>query len=146
VLKQVGRTKEELDLANQSLLKAISLDVRHEIPDVQLHRGLILMDSKDAASQAEAIAAFKNYVIDYGRKRANIISNEELLPPNLGIIYGYLRLLGDKTWTAPTVGDVIKATSTTPFGAVPQTPASVPKIEPASQTLSPTSSKKPPKP
>ena len=64
VLKQVGRTKEELDLANQSLLKAISLDVRHEIPDVQLHRGLLLMDSKDAGNQAEAVAAFKSYVTD----------------------------------------------------------------------------------
>jgi predicted Zn-dependent protease len=146
VLKQVGRTKEELDLANQSLLKAISLDVRHEIPEVQLHRGLILMDSKDAANQAEAIAAFKNYVTDYGRKRANNISNEELLPPNLGVIYGYLRLLGDKTWTAPTVGEVIKATSTTPLSAAPQTPASMPKIEPAPQTLSPTTSRKPSKP
>jgi predicted Zn-dependent protease len=146
VLKQVGRTKEELDLANQSLLKAVSLDVRHEIPDVQLHRGLLLMDSKDAGNQGEAIAAFKSYVTDYGRKRATSISNEELMPPNLDVIYGYLRLLGDKTWTAPTVGEVIKATSMTPSSAAPQTPASIPKIEPASQTLSPTNTKKPRKP
>lgn len=149
VLKQVGRTKEELDLANQLLLKAISLDVRHEFPDVQLHRALLLMDSKDSGNQAEAITALKTYVTEYGRKRATNISSEDLLPPNLDVIYGYMRLLGEKTWTAPTVNDLIKVTSTTPSGVPPsQTPASIPRIEPASQTLSPTntSTKKPRKP
>jgi predicted Zn-dependent protease len=146
VLKQVGRTKEELDLANQSLQKAISLDVRHEIPDVQLHRGLLLMDSKDAGNQAEAIAAFKSYVTNYGRKRATIISNEELMPPNLDVIYGYMRLLGEKTWTAPTIGDVIKATSTGPNNPVPQAPVSIQTIAPPSQTLAPPNTKKPRKP
>lgn len=146
VLKQVGRTKEELDLANQSLLRAISLDVRHEIPDVQLHRGLLLMDSKDAGNQAEAIAAFKSYVTHYGRKRATLISNEELMPPNLDVIYGYMRLLGEKTWTAPTIGDVIKATSTGPNNPAQQAPASIQTVAPPSQTLAPTNSKKPRKP
>jgi predicted Zn-dependent protease len=146
VLKQVGRTKEELDLANQSLLKAISLDVRHEIPDVQLHRGLLLMDSKDGGNQAEAIAAFKSYVTTYGRKRATIISNEELMPPNLDVIYGYMRLLGEKTWTAPTIGDVIKATSSGSNNPSPQAPASIQTIAPPSQTLAPTNTKKPRKP
>ena len=144
VLKQVGRTQEDLDLANQSLVKAINLDVRHEIPEVQLHLGLLLMDSKDSSKQADAVAAFKNYVTDYGRKRATAISNEELLPPNLNVVYGYLRLLGEKTWTAPTVSDVI--TSISPSNAAPQSPSSIPKIQPASQTLSPTDSKKPRKP
>jgi predicted Zn-dependent protease len=150
VLKQVGRTKEELDLADQLLLKSISLDTRHEIPDVQLHRALMLMDSKDPGNQAEAIAAFKSYINDYGRKRATGISSNGLLPPNLDVIYGYMRLLGDKTWTAPTVNDLIKVTSTNPTGipssAAPQTPASIPRVEPPSQTLSPTNTKKPRKP
>jgi predicted Zn-dependent protease len=145
VLKQVGRTKEELDLANESLLKAISLDVRHEIPDVQLHRGLMLMDSKDRGQQTEAIGAFKSYITGYGRKRAISIGNDELLPPNVDVIYGYMRLLGEKTWTAPTVSDLVKAA---PGSSVPaaQTPAAIPRIEPASQTLSPTNTKKPRKP
>ena len=39
------------------------------------------------------------------------------MPPNLDVIYGYMRLLGEKTWTAPTIGDVIKATSTGPSNA-----------------------------
>ena len=146
VLKQVGRTKEELDLANESLLKAISLDVRHEIPDVQLHRGLLLMDSTDRGQQAEAIAAFKSYITGYGRKRATSISTNELVPANLDIIYGYMRLLGEKNWTAPTVSDLVNATTPRTNAPAPQTPAAIPRIEPPSQTLSPTNTKKPRKP
>lgn len=147
VLKQVGRTKEELDLANQLLLKSISLDTRNEIPDVQLHRALMLMDSKDAASQAQAIEAFKSYVTGYSRKRAANISSEELVPPNLDVIYGYMRLLGDKTWTAPTVNELVRATSPGSSVPAPQAPASIPRVEPASQTLSPTNTntKRPPR-
>jgi hypothetical protein len=145
VMKQVGRTKEELDQANKHLLKAISLDVRREIPEVQLHRGLMLMDSKDSGTQAEAIVAFKSYVTDYGRKRALRISNEELVPPDLGIIYGYLRLLGEKTWTAPTVDDVLNATASNPSTSNPQ-PNTIPRIVPASEKLSPTTSNQTSKP
>lgn len=138
VMKQVGRTKEELDLAQQSLLKAISLDTRHEIPEVQLHRALMLMDSKDSSTNGEAIAALKSYIAAYGQKRATNIRNEQLVPPNLDILYGYMRLLGDKTWTVPDVVETLKASSTNP---APASPASIPRIEPASQTLSPTSKK-----
>ncbi len=136
VMKQIGRTKEELDLAQQSLLKAISLDTRHEIPEVQLHRALMLMDSKETSNQVEAIAALKSYITTYGRKRATTISNEEVLPSNLDVLYGYMRLLGDKTWTAPTVGEILKSgpDNTSPSAQ----PASILRIEPASETLSPT--------
>lgn len=143
VLKQVGRTTEELDLANQLLIKAISLDVRHEIPDVELHRALLLMDSKDSSKHPEAIAAFKSYITNYGRKRAQNISTDELLPPNMDVLYGYLRLLGEKQWVAPGVSDLVRPTSGAP-AVVTQPPASIPKVEPASQTLSPTNKKRKP--
>lgn len=148
VMKQVGRTKEELDLAQQSLLKAISLDTRHEIPEVQLHRALMLMDSKDGANQAEAIAALKTYITSYERKRATTLSNEGLLPPNVDVLYGYMRLLGDKTWTAPDLAEILKLGAGGSSGTTAQSPASIPRIEPASQTLSPTrgNSRKPTKP
>ena len=103
VLKDVGRTKEELDLAQQSLQKAINLDTRHEIPEIQLHRALMLMDSKDSNTNPEAITALKNYITAYERKRATILANQSYVPPNLDVLYGYMRLLGDKTWIAPTV-------------------------------------------
>jgi len=142
VMKQVGRTQEDLDLAQQSLLKAIALDVRHDIPEIQLHRALLLMESKDANSNADAIAALKNYITAYERKRVTFLSNNEVLPPNVDVLYGYLRLLGDKTWTAPTLAEILRASTGSPLGPAP---TSIPRVEPASQTLSPTPARKTPK-
>jgi predicted Zn-dependent protease len=125
VLKQVGRTKEDLDRAQQSLLKAISLDTRQEIPEVQLHRALMLMDNKDSNTNPEAIAALKSYITTYEHKRATTLANQLYVPPNLHVLYGYMRLLGDKTWTAPSINELQKA-------IMPGTPT-----VPASQQLSP---------
>jgi len=142
VMKQVGRTKEELDIAQQSLMKAISLDTRYEIPEVQLHRALMLMDSKDSGNQTEAIVALKAYVTAYERKRATTISNDGLLPPNVDVLYGYMRLLGDKNWRAPELAEILRNGAGNSAAQIPQPPASIPKLEPASLTLSPTSTKK----
>ena len=125
VMKDVGRTKEELDRAQQSLLKAISLDTRHEIPEIQLHRALMLMDSKDSNTNPEAITALKNYITAFEHKRATTLANQPYVPPNLDVLYGYMRLLGDKTWTAPGISELQKAGGSGPV-ASPQTPASQP--------------------
>lgn len=109
VLKQTGRTKEDLDRAQQQLLKAISLDTRGEIPEVQLHRALMLMDNKDSNTNLEAITALKSYITTYEHKRATTLANLPYVPPNLNVIYGYMRLLGDKTWTAPNISELQKA-------------------------------------
>jgi predicted Zn-dependent protease len=146
VMKQVGRSREELDLAQQSLMKAISLDTRHEIPEVQLHRALMLMDSKDSVNQAEAVAALKIYITAYERKRAANIRTEGILPPNVDVLYGYMRLLGDKSWTAPDLAEIMKSGPGNSVGSSAQPPTSVPRIEPASETLSPTSPRKTRKP
>jgi hypothetical protein len=133
-MKQVGRTPEEIGLAQQSLLKAISLDSRHEIPEIQLHRALMLMDGTDTSKNAEAIGALQNYITAYERKRATTLTNQNYLPPNLDVIYGYMRLLGDKTWTAPSVSELPKAAGTglnTP-AVQPAMPASLPRTEPVS--------------
>jgi predicted Zn-dependent protease len=146
VMKQVGRTREELDSAQQSLQKAISLDVRQDIPEVQLHRALMLMDSKEGGNQSEAIAALKTYITTYERKRATNLSNEELLPPNVDILYGYMRLLGEKTWTAPDLAEIMRAIATNSRSPAAPPAASIPKVEPASQVLSPTNTRKSRKP
>jgi predicted Zn-dependent protease len=139
VLKQVGRTKEELELAEQSLLKAISLDTRHEIPDVQLHRALMLMDNTDSSSNPEAITALKTYITAYERKRATAVTDQRYLPPNLDVLYGYMRLLGDKTWIAPNMAEVLKSGSGNSTAPTAQpTPAGFPKTEPASPAPAPT--------
>jgi len=129
VLKQVGRSKEDLDRAQQSLLKAISLDTRQEIPEIQLHRALMLMDSKDSNTNPEAITALKNYITTYEHKRATTLANQLFVPPNLDVLYGYMRLLGDKTWTAPNISELQKA-------LIPGT-TQAPNLVPASQQLSP---------
>lgn len=147
VLKQVGRTKEDLDLAQQSLLKAVALDVRHDIPEVQLHRALMLMDSKDNANQAEAIEALKSYITAYQRKRALIITTDGILPSNVDVLYGYMRLLGEKTWAAPTIPELQKTISTTSVTSPVQPPASsIPRVVPPPQTLSPAPGKRGRKP
>ncbi|HET6854901.1 MAG TPA: M48 family metalloprotease [Pyrinomonadaceae bacterium] len=142
VMKLVGRTKEELDLAQQSLLKAVALDVRHEIPDVQLHRALLLMDTKDANNNAEAIKALKAYIMDYERKHATTIINTGVLPPNIDVLYGYMSLLGEKTWTAPAVAELLQTDSATPNNTVAPAQPLMPRIQPASETLSPKPVKK----
>jgi tetratricopeptide (TPR) repeat protein len=146
VMKQVGRTKEELDMAQQSLLKAISLDTRHDIPEVQLHRALMLMDSEETGYQSEAVASLKSYITTYERKRATALSNDPLLPPNVDVLYGYMRLLGDKTWTAPDVTEIAKTRSGNSSGPSGQPPASTPTVVPASVIISPTSTRKTRKP
>lgn len=145
VLKQVGRTKEELDLAQQSLIKAISLDIRQDIPEVQLHRALMLMDSRDSASQTDAIAALKNYITSYGRKRALLTSNDATLPPNVDVLYGYMRVLGEKTWTAPSRVEVQRSLLSNPSGANVQ-PSPPAKVEPPPQTVTPTKTRQTRKP
>jgi predicted Zn-dependent protease len=146
VMKQVGRTPDELELAQQSLMKAINLDTRREIPEVQLHRALMLMDSKDNTNQAEAVAALKLYITAYERKRATLISNDGLLPPNVDVLYGYMRQLGDKTWTAPDLAEIMKLGPGNSSGSITQPQTSIPRLEPASQTLSPTNQRKTRKP
>ena len=149
VLKQVGRTSEELEIAQQSLTKAIGLDTRHEIPEIQLHRALMLMDSKDGANKGEAMAALKSYITAYEQKRATTVYNDGLLPPNVDVLYGYLRSLGDKTWTAPDRTEIVKTSASASTGnSSPNTavPTQTPKTEPASETVSPNNSRRPRKP
>lgn len=146
VLKQVGRTREEVELAQHFLITAMTLDTRHEIPDAELHKAIMLMDSKDSANYPAAIAALKSYITTYGQKRALEIRNDQVVPPNLTILYGYLRLLGDKTWTAPDVVETFKAGTGSNPAETAQSPAKIQRVEPATQTLSPLPVSQPPKP
>jgi len=140
VMKQVGRTKEELDLAQQSLLKAISLDTRQTIPEIQLHRALLLMDSKEQPQQAEAVQALKAYIVAFERKRVETFRDSDVLPPNVDILYDYMRVLGDKNWKAPDLAEVLKASSAAVTASSPQ-PAVIPRVEPAQEVLSPVKTK-----
>lgn len=101
VLKQVGRSKEELEQAEQLILTAMRLDTRQGIPEIQLHRALLLIESKEPGMQAEAIQSLKQYILVYQKRRMESRGEDGTLPPNVDILYDYMRLLGDKSWKAP---------------------------------------------
>jgi predicted Zn-dependent protease len=98
VVKLVARTDAERTLAKQELIAAIKLDqARHLIPEAELQRALLLMDSPEGSSQAEASQALRDYIVGYQDSHVRSAS----LPPNMELLYDYLRLLGEATWRPP---------------------------------------------
>jgi predicted Zn-dependent protease len=131
VLKQVGRTAEDLAQAQQLILTAIRLDARQNIPEIQLHRAMLLIDSKEAGQQAEAVDSLKKYVVAYQKKRVDERNTDYTLPGNIDIIYDYMRLLGEKNWRAPSAQPTLAGgVPTAPPPALPNTAS--PKPVPAS--------------
>ncbi len=101
VLKQVGRSKDETEQAEQLVLTAMRLDTRQGIPEIQLHRALLLIESREPGQQAEAVQSLKQYILVYQKRRMEMRGEDGTLPPNVDILYDYMRLLGDKNWKAP---------------------------------------------
>ncbi|HYY94708.1 MAG TPA: M48 family metalloprotease [Pyrinomonadaceae bacterium] len=118
VLKQVGRSKEEMDQAEQLILTAMRLDTRQSIPEIQLHRALLLIESREPAQQAEAVQSLKQYILAYQRRRMEARGQDATLPPNVDILYDYMRLLGDKNWKAPS--DAARAALVNAGGPAPE--------------------------
>jgi len=132
VLKQVGRGKEEMDQAEQLILTAMRLDTRQNIPEIQLHRALLLIESKEPGQQAEAVQSLKQYILVYQKQRMEMRGEDGTLPPNVDILYDYMRLLGDRTWKAPPAGArAALANAGTLAPAEPSAGAGVP-VKPAS--------------
>ena len=127
LLKQTGRTKDELETAQQMFLSAIRLDTRQSIPEVQLHRALILMESTDAPAQAAAVQSLKDYIVAYQKRTLEQRGADPTLPPNVDVLYDYLRLLGEKRWSAPLPGSqrtvLTSAATAQPAAAPAPTPA-----------------------
>lgn len=122
VLKQVGRTKDEMEQAEQLILTAMRLDVRQSIPDIQLHRALLLIESREPGQQAEAVQSLKQYILVYQKRRMEMRGADESLPPNVDILYDYMRLLGDKNWRAPSTSRTAVMNASSPAdgtGAAP---------------------------
>jgi hypothetical protein len=129
VMKLTARNDVEKTLARGELLTAIKLDEdRHAIPEAELQRAVMLMDSPDSSSQAEATQALKNYIVSYQASQVQDLKYSSFLPPNMEILQDYLRLLGEPKWTPPfpelyrVLAHDVVAAGTTP-GLVP---ASVP--------------------
>lgn len=101
VLKLVGRTKEERDMSQTYLRQAIQLDTRQTLPETQLQRALLLMESSDPNGQKEAIQALQSYVLSYQKKQVDAVQANSTLPPNTPLLYDYMRILGENKWVAP---------------------------------------------
>jgi predicted Zn-dependent protease len=102
IMKLVARNQEEKNIANQSLLTAIRLDdIRQNLPEAHLHRALLLMDSKEQTAQSEATQALQAYILSFQRKKVDFVRNDNTLPPNVDVLYDFMRLLGEKSWKAP---------------------------------------------
>src|SRR5437868_1114867 len=101
ILNLVGRTKEDQDQAQFYLARAIKLDTRQTIPDIQLQRAMILMEQSDSANKTLALQALKDYIVSFQRKRVEEVRQDRTLPPNLETIYDHMLVLGDRIWSAP---------------------------------------------
>lgn len=126
VLRLVGRSKEEMDMAEQYIKTAVSQDQsRQNLPEVQMQKALLLMDKKDPA----AAQAIKDYVLEYQRKRVEDIELKGTVPANLDTLYDLMRIFGkEMKWEPPRPEMSIPAlapSAATPADiAVPSQPAS----------------------
>ena len=57
-----------------------------------------MIDKPDSASQQEAVEALKDYITTYQDARVEAWEYSATLPPNMEILYDYLRLLGETRW------------------------------------------------
>jgi predicted Zn-dependent protease len=118
VLRLVGRSKQELDMAEQYLKAAVTQDqARLNMPEVQLQKALLLMEKKDP----DAVQALKDYILQYQRKRAEDAALSGSTPANLETIYDLMRIFGKELkWEPPVSGWAVPASA--PAGSVLVTP------------------------
>lgn len=99
VLRMVGRSKEEVDQAEQLLKTAVSLDQpRQNMPEVQLQKALLLMDKRDPAS----VQALKDYILEYQRKKVEDSILGGSVPANLDTLYDLMRIYGKEMRWEPS--------------------------------------------
>lgn len=126
VLRLVGRSKEEMDMAEQYIKTAVSQDQsRQNLPEVQLQKALLLMDKKDPA----AAQALKDYVLEYQRKRVEDMELKGTVPANLDTLYDLMRIFGkEMKWEPPrpemSIPAVAPSAATSADIAAPSQPAS----------------------
>jgi predicted Zn-dependent protease len=120
VLKLVGRTPEEHKMAEQYLVDAIRLDTRKTIPEAQLQRALMSMQTKEPAAREQTVRALKDYIMTYQDRKCE---DSHCLPPNVDVLYDYLRLLGEKSWEPPAAG-VTRVSAPEPEDKPPDAPRS----------------------
>ncbi|MBI1764740.1 MAG: M48 family metalloprotease, partial [Acidobacteria bacterium] len=94
VLHATARSKAEKAEALSSIIKAIETDKRGVLAGPWMHRALVLMADRNPAQNREIIGYLRQYVDVYQQEHGGG------LPPNMDVIYAYLKDLGDDQWAA----------------------------------------------
>jgi len=106
VYKLTARTPEDEAKAKDHFIQAIHLDAsRHAYAIPHLEQALVLLKQNDRALLPEAQKEIKAYIEIYK------LNSGGRVPPGIYILYDYLSLTGDDTWSQPTVVNVAQAES-----------------------------------
>ena len=109
VYKQTARTAADEQKAMDHFVQAIQYDTpRSAYPDAHLNRALALMSKNDPGVYADAANEIKTYVEFYKLNHGGNV------PVNMHIMYDYLSLMGESSWSDPPVLNVAETTSTSP--------------------------------
>ncbi len=75
--------------------KAIELDRRNVLPEPRLYLALAMMSERNANEQPRIVQLLKDYVGIYQQMHSGG------LPPNMDVIYAYMKDAQEETWSAP---------------------------------------------
>ena len=122
VYKQTARNKDEEQKAMDSFQQAIRLDTgRSAYPRPHLDRALQLLKLNDSSVYPEAQKEIKTYIALYQ------LDHGGAQPPGMLVLYDYLTLTGDDSWSAPPMVNVAQAQlASQPVPTSPQ-PVEAPK-------------------
>ncbi len=112
VLKLVGRTDDERRTAEEAFRLAGQHDYRNQNYGSHLHQALFMLQDRSEKQTAMDNKKFSSevdrYVTNYA-KWAVESGQLRMFPPNLDVIYEYMRLYGDPGWRpkAPELRDIL---------------------------------------
>jgi hypothetical protein len=140
VVKQIGRTDDDLKLARDEFYKAAKFDVHDENFGSHLHLAMMMtrennVDKKIVAEELD------DYVTNYARW--NLMEGTlRAFPPNLDTVYEYMTLYGPPNWTPkpPVLPDVYQQVNSLRSSEPPPLPqqTSPTKVQAPAETSAPT--------
>jgi predicted Zn-dependent protease len=129
VYKLTARTPADDDKAMAHFMQAIRLDAnRSAYPQPHLEHALAMLKQNDHSTYADAQKEIKTYIELYK------LNNGGVLPPGMHVLYDYMTLTGDDSWSDPPALNVSEANALiagdTKSVAPPETKASAPARKP----------------
>lgn len=127
-LRLVARSATDRARAANAFRKAISEDPRGVVPEARFYLALTLMGDTGTTYDTEVSRNLKEYVSSFQKTHGGE------LPPNMEVVYAYLKEMGDRTWTAVPVVNVstrVDAAVAPTQAAPPAPPIEAPAKPPA---------------